>query len=97
MKGIWIVSGLSALAFTGAALAIEAGPSSASQQQTEAWLQVQASGRAASTTPQPATPIERDLSMQRWLNTYQHPIPDFYEQKKGGTVGGGSSGGSGGN
>ncbi|NBB13247.1 DUF3613 domain-containing protein, partial [Pseudomonas sp. SLFW] len=40
----------------------------------------------------PQAPIERDLTMQRWLNTYQHPIPDFYDQKKGGSVSGSSSG-----
>jgi hypothetical protein len=32
--------------------------------------------------------------MQRWLDSYQHPIPDFYEQKKGGNVSSGSSGGN---
>lgn len=79
---------------TGSAAAIEPGPSSPSQKQTEAWLQLQASGKAASPVPQPSSPIERDLSMQRWLNSYQHPIPDFYEQKKGGSVSGGGSGGN---
>lgn len=82
------------MVIAGAAAAIEPGPSSPSQKQTEAWLQLQASGKAASSVPQPSSPIERDLSMQRWLNSYQHPIPDFYEQKKGGNV---SSGGSGSN
>ncbi len=87
------LTGLFMCALTDGAMAIEPGPSSDSQKQTEAWLQVQASGRAASPTPQPASPIERDLSMQRWLDSYQHPIPDFYEQKKGGSVGGGGSSG----
>lgn len=91
MKRISLI-GFAVLWVTASAAAIEPGPSSASQNQTEAWLQLQTSGKAASATPQPATPIERDLSMQRWLNSYQHPIPEFYEQKKGGTVGGGPSG-----
>jgi len=89
-----LLSGLGILLVSGAACAIEPGPSSANQKQTEAWLQLQASGKAASSIPQPSSPIERDLSMQRWLDTYQHPIPDFYEQKKGGTVSSGSSGGN---
>jgi hypothetical protein len=75
---------------TASAEAIEPGPSSPDQKQTDAWLQLQASGKAASSVPQPSSPVERDLSMQRWLNSYQHPIPDFYEQKKGGNVSSGS-------
>jgi hypothetical protein len=89
-----LLSGLSLFLLSGAAWAIEPGPSSPSQKQTEAWLQLQASGKAASNVPQPSSPIERDLSMQRWLDSYQHPIPDFYEQKKGGNVSSGSSGGN---
>ncbi|GFM89542.1 hypothetical protein PSCICO_49410 [Pseudomonas cichorii] len=72
------------------AWAIDEGPSSAPQKQTEAWLQLQIGGSAASPTPQTLTPVERELSLQRWLETYKHEIPDFYEQKKGGSV---SSGG----
>ncbi|MFY1665144.1 DUF3613 domain-containing protein [Pseudomonas sp. Pseu.R1] len=83
--------GLCMAAFGGIALADDA---SSSNTPTEQWLQLQASGKAASTTPQPQAPIERDLSMQRWLNNYQHPIPEFFEQKKGGSVSG--SGGAGG-
>jgi hypothetical protein len=77
---------------SGATFAIQPGPSSPSQGLTEAWLQLQPSGKAASTIPQPSTPIERDLSAQRWVDSYQHPIPEFFEQKKGGSV---SSGGGG--
>jgi hypothetical protein len=83
---------ISLMFVTVTAAAIEPGFSSPDQKQTDAWLQLQASGKAASPVPQPSSPIERDLSMQRWLNSYQHPIPDFYEQKKGGTVSGGGSG-----
>jgi len=89
-----LLTGLGALLVSGTVAAVEPGPSSASQQQTEAWLQLQASGKAASSIAQPASPIERDLSMQRWLDSYRHPIPDFYEQKKGGSISSGSSGGN---
>ncbi|MFJ3483651.1 DUF3613 domain-containing protein [Pseudomonas sp. NPDC090202] len=89
MKSV-LLTGLCLAGLSGAAMAIDPGPSSPTQQQTEAWLQLQASGKAASPIPQAASPIERDLSMQRWLNSYQHPIPDFFEQKKGGNISSGS-------
>lgn len=89
---ISVLIGACLVTLSAAALAKE--PSSP-QSPTEQWLQLQASGKAASTTPQTQVPIERDLSMQRWLNSYQHPIPDFFDQKKGGSASGG--GGSGGN
>jgi hypothetical protein len=89
---VWGFIGLSLIGPV--AQAIEPGPSSKSQQQTETWLNLQASGKAASPIPQPAAPIERDLSMQRWLDSYQHPIPEFFEEKKGRTAGSGSSGGN---
>jgi len=73
-------------------LAIEPGPSSPQQKQTEGWLQLQISGEQASTHLQKATPAERDLTMQRLLESYKHPIPEYYDQKQGGnTPGGGSS------
>lgn len=89
MKAI-LFTAVCLLALTGRALAIEPGPSSPSQRQTEAWLQLQASGQARSPIPQAQAPIERDLSLQRWLNSYEHPIPEFFEQKKGGSVSGNS-------
>ncbi|WP_296258667.1 MULTISPECIES: DUF3613 domain-containing protein [unclassified Pseudomonas] len=79
MKNV-LLNGLWLLALSVPAMAIE--PDASSQKQTEAWLQLQASGRAASNLPQPQAPAERDLSLQRWLNSYQHPIPEFYERKK---------------
>jgi hypothetical protein len=94
MKRFFVWGAIALLGIHNVVLAIEPGPSSPSQQQTETWLNLQASGKAASPIPQPAAPIERDLSMQRWLDSYQHPIPEFFEQKKGGTVGSGGSGGN---
>jgi len=80
------------LAASGAAQAIGPGPSSAAQKNTEDWLQLQVTGRAASTNPQPAVSAERDAAMQRWLDSYKHPIPEYYEQKKGGSTSGNSGG-----
>lgn len=79
-----------AIFFSSGARAIDGGTSSnsqpASQSQTETWLNVQAKGSAASAIPQTSTSAERDLSLQRWLDTYKHEIPAYYDQKAGGSV-----------
>jgi hypothetical protein len=72
--------------------AIDAGPASPQQQETEGWLQLQSSNKAASTTPQTATATERELSLQRWLKSYQHEIPQYFDQDAGGQVSSGSGG-----
>ncbi|WP_019408764.1 DUF3613 domain-containing protein [Pseudomonas psychrophila] len=66
------------------AFAIEPGPSSKNQQETENWLQLQVSGRAQSPVSQTATSAERERSLQRWLDSYTHPIPEYYKQSEGG-------------
>lgn len=83
---------LAALPLT--ALAIEPGPSSVYQRQTEGWLQLQVSGQLASSTPQKASPAEREETLQRLIESYKHPIPEYFEQKLGGNTansGGGSN------
>jgi len=49
---------------------------------TEALLRVQSSGEQASPRLQVQTARERDLSKQRWLETYKYAIPDFYRWTK---------------
>jgi len=49
---------------------------------TETLLQVQSSGEQASTKLQVQTARERDLSKQRWLDTYKYVIPDFYRWER---------------
>ena len=66
------------------ALAIEPGPTPKNQQQTENWLQLQVSGSVQSPIRQTASPAERELSLQRWLDSYKHEIPEYYGQKEGG-------------
>ncbi|SEI25049.1 DUF3613 domain-containing protein [Pseudomonas fuscovaginae UPB0736] len=66
--------------------AIEPGPSSGYQAQTEAWLQLQPKGQERSRTPQVVTPSEREQILQRWLDSYKHPIPDFFKQDEGGSL-----------
>ncbi|WP_166218299.1 DUF3613 domain-containing protein [Pseudomonas atagonensis] len=68
------------------ALAIDSGPASAQQQETEGWLVLQSRNKAASPKAQTATATERDLAMQRWLKKYQYEIPDFYDPDVGGKI-----------
>ena len=89
MKPILLYLALLALPLTANALD---GPASPQQQETEGWLKLQISHQAASHTPQTSTATERELSMQRWLKSYQHEIPMFFDQEEGGTVNGGAGG-----
>lgn len=66
------------------AVAIEPGPTPKNQQETENWLQLQVNGSVQSPIRQTATPAERELSLQRWLNSYKHEIPEYYKQDEGG-------------
>ena len=68
------------------ATAIDAGPASAPQQETDGWLVLQSRNKAASPKPQTATATERDLAMQRWLKKYKYEIPDFYDPDAGGKI-----------
>ncbi|MVV49962.1 DUF3613 domain-containing protein [Pseudomonas sp. PB120] len=83
---------LGLLALPLSAHAIDPGPSSPQQQETEGWLQLQSSNTAASAKPQVSTAAERELAMQRWLKSYQHEIPQFFDQDTGGRVDSGSGG-----
>ena len=73
------------------AQAIEPGPSSPQQAETENWLALQVKGLAASPTPQKTTPAEREQALQRWLDSNRHPIPEFFESQSGGSSQGGKS------
>lgn len=55
------------------------------ESQTDLWLQVQRGGEAASQRVQTATPAERELSMQRLLDSYTHPIPEYFGEDDGGS------------
>ncbi|CAN1603110.1 DUF3613 domain-containing protein [Pseudomonas sp. B21-028] len=68
------------------AWAIEPGPSSAAQQGTESWMQLQIRGVVASTNLQTASAAEREMAMQRWLNSFNYPIPEFFDQDSGGEI-----------
>jgi len=53
---------------------------------TEQWLRAQAGGHAATSRPQEASAMERELSLRRLLDSYQHPIPMFFDQDEGGDI-----------
>jgi hypothetical protein len=91
MKAMLLCLGL--LVMPLASHAIDAGPASAQQQETEGWLQLQARNKVASPKIQTVTPAEREEAMQRWLKSYQHEIPQFFDQEQGGKVDSGSGGG----
>lgn len=80
---VYYLAGLALLPLM--ANAIESGPSSPQQAETENWMALQLSGRVASPIVQRTTPAEREQAMQRWLDSNKHPIPEFFEQKQGGT------------
>ena len=85
------------LALAGLALAVTAGPLAAGDvtaplvaerptSQTEMWLQLQREGSAsAEQRVQSATPAERELSMQRLLDSFTHPIPEYFAEDDGGS------------
>ncbi|PTT28163.1 DUF3613 domain-containing protein [Pseudomonas sp. HMWF021] len=92
MKAAIVCLSLLALPLTGHA--IDAGPASAQQQETEGWLQLQGRNKVPSPKLQTVTPTERELAMQRWLKSFQHEIPEFFDQQQGGKVDSGSGGGT---
>ena len=54
--------------------------------QTDLWLALQREGNLAPTQVQTATPSERELALQRLLESFSHPIPEFFDQDAGGQV-----------
>ena len=55
------------------------------QSQVDVWLNAQRDGRYASKHIQNATPLEYEMSLKRWTDSYNHPIPEYYDQKAGGS------------
>ena len=86
MNTLHSVCCLALLSLPFAAQAIDAGPASAQQQETEGWLVLQSRNHAASPKPQTATATERELAMQRWLKKFNYDIPDLFEQGQEGHI-----------
>ncbi|MCP8464697.1 DUF3613 domain-containing protein [Pseudomonas sp. ZM23] len=60
-----------------AAAITEPGTTERDQQEVLTWLELQASGKAASPYRQSATPAERDRAYQRYLKSYTREMPEY--------------------
>ncbi len=49
-------------------------------QATVDWLELQRSGVAGSETIQAATPVVQEKAVKRFMDTYNHAIPEFYNR-----------------
>lgn len=83
-----ILAGLLSLTAAGALHAGEEYPPllNGPETQTQKWLQVQREGTAASPHVQSATAAERERAMQRLLDSFTHPIPDYFGEDDGGSL-----------
>ena len=86
MNRLYCLTLLTVLTLPVTVLAIDSGPSSPQQQETEGWLVLQSRNQAASKTPQTQSAAEREAAMQRWLKKYQYEIPDLYDPDAGGEI-----------
>jgi hypothetical protein len=46
---------------------------------TRAWLDMQSSGKAASAQPQPLSGAAMNQAHERYIKSFSHPIPAYYE------------------
>lgn len=53
----------------------------------DSWLQIQREGSQASANPQRLSAQEQELASQRWLDSFTHPIPNFFERDEAGGFG----------
>jgi hypothetical protein len=56
-------------------------------EETRRWLELQRSGTAASTTRQTVSGPIADAIYQRYVDSFKHPIPEFYQSKQDGDSG----------
>lgn len=50
------------------------------------WLSMQREGNQQSKKIQTQTPAERELALKRLLKSYEHAIPDYYDESDGGSA-----------
>jgi len=55
-----------------------------SGEDTRRWLKLQSSGIAASTSRQTISGPVADAIYRRYLDSFKHPIPEFYKSKQDG-------------
>ena len=84
IKVLFSVMALSVLSAQAIAQSNQALVADSPKLQAERWLQLQREGTQKSKFTQTATPAERELAMQRLLESYKHPIPEYYGEEDGG-------------
>lgn len=84
IKVLFSVMALSVLSAQAIAQSNQALVADSPKLQAERWLQLQREGTQKSQFTQTATPAERELAMQRLLESYKHPIPEYYGEEEGG-------------
>jgi Protein of unknown function (DUF3613) len=57
-------------------------------EETRRWLELQRSGVAASETRQTVSGPVADAIYKRYVESFQHPIPEFYKSEQNGGSGG---------
>ncbi|HEX4895203.1 MAG TPA: DUF3613 domain-containing protein [Solimonas sp.] len=62
--------------------------------EARAWLDLQRSGAAASRTPPTTSGEVADRVYQRYLQSFEHPLPERFEREEINTGGGSGSSGS---
>lgn len=55
------------------------GPNLEAQSPVKAWLELQSSGKAASTQAQPLSGPAMDRVQERYLKNFSHPVPPFFD------------------
>lgn len=87
MKRILLVAGISALLGSSLAWSDEAPPADekpappAFGQLTGDWLRLQLSGTAGSENPQVASAQQQEKAAKRFLDSYNHAIPEYFYTK----------------
>jgi Protein of unknown function (DUF3613) len=59
--------------------------------ETRSWLELQSSGAAASKNRQTVLGPVADAIYKRYVDSFKHPIPEYYKSEQSGKMGGGSS------
>lgn len=77
-RGIGMLSVLGLIGSLSGLAVAQQGTPAASESRAGAWLAIQSGNQQASSTPQVATDLERDKAVERFLKTYDNPIPESY-------------------
>jgi hypothetical protein len=89
-----IAAALPLILLSGANMAAADSLDRAVGEETRRWLELQSSGAAASKNPQTVSGPVADAIYQRYVESFTHPIPEFYKNEQNGNGYGGGSGGS---